>query len=42
VHELRVINSEGEALTETALRDDSGSDFNEYMNLKFDSDESVS
>ncbi len=41
VHELRVINFESEAWTKTVLGKDSESSFDEYMNLRFDSDETV-
>jgi hypothetical protein len=39
VHELRVINFESEAWTKTVLSNDSEPDFDEYLKLRFDSDE---
>ena len=41
VHELRVINFESEAWTKTVLGENSEPNFDEYMNLRFDSDEKV-
>ena len=39
VHELRVINFESEAWIKTVLSNDSEPDFDEYLKLRFDSDE---
>jgi hypothetical protein len=41
VHELRVINFESEVWTKTVLGESSEPNFDEYMNLRFDSDENV-
>ena len=41
VHELRVINFESEAWTKTVLGEESEQNFDEYMALRFDSDERI-